>query len=120
MIWIICPCCKLPTLPRSWLHEICPVCSWQNDGQNELDKYEVFGGPNKDYSLAEAQLNFRKYYTMFRPSDRLFTKLNKMAETKKELVETYLLLSECRDKEKGLELIKRYCELFEKINRNRI
>jgi len=34
------------------------VCFWQDDGQDEGEAEEVWGGPNKNLSLSEAQRNF--------------------------------------------------------------
>ena len=38
--------------------EICPVCFWHDDGQDEAEAGEVWGGPNKQLSLRRARLNF--------------------------------------------------------------
>lgn len=66
-----CPCCHYPTLKNRGDFEICALCSWEDDGQNEFNADEIFGGPNGNYSLTEASDNFKKYYTMYRPSDEL-------------------------------------------------
>jgi hypothetical protein len=42
-------------------YEICQVCFWEDDGQDEHDAEEVRGGPNGSLSLREAQNNFRKF-----------------------------------------------------------
>lgn len=56
-----CPCCGYFTLdeksPGSF--EICPVCYWQDDGQ-QFDNPTYAGGAN-ELSLSEARLNFQKY-----------------------------------------------------------
>jgi len=70
-----CPCCGYPTLPSRNNQEICYLCSWQDDGQDDEDSNLVYGGPNNDYSLDEARQNFKKYHIMFRPSDPDFYKL---------------------------------------------
>jgi hypothetical protein len=56
-----CPCCKFKTLHGRGCDEICPVCRWHDDGQDEHDAGTVRGGPNRDLSLREAQHNFRRY-----------------------------------------------------------
>lgn len=56
-----CPCCKFKTLFGRGSYEICPVCFWEDDGQDEHDAEEVRGGPNHDLSLRQAQINFREY-----------------------------------------------------------
>jgi hypothetical protein len=55
-----CPCCGYKTLRGRGRDEICPVCFWHDDGQDEPDAHIVLGGPNRDLSLRQAQENFRK------------------------------------------------------------
>jgi Cysteine-rich CPCC len=38
--------------------ELCPVCWWQDDGQDESDADVVRGGPNGALSLTVARANF--------------------------------------------------------------
>jgi Cysteine-rich CPCC len=64
----LCPCCRLPTLPSRRDFEICWLCDWEDDGQDNHNADKVLGGPNRDYSLTEARLNFTRYLTMYRPS----------------------------------------------------
>jgi Cysteine-rich CPCC len=53
-----CPCCKFKTLCGRAGYEICPVCYWEDDGQDEHDADLVRGGPNGELSLRQAQKNF--------------------------------------------------------------
>lgn len=39
--------------------ELCPVCWWEDDGQDSDDAFEVRATVNGDLSLAEARLNFQ-------------------------------------------------------------
>jgi hypothetical protein len=55
-----CPCCSFITLSGRGSHEICPVCFWNDDGQDDHDADEVRGGPNRGLSLTEARNNFRR------------------------------------------------------------
>lgn len=64
-----CPCCNYPTLPERGSYHICPLCFWEDDGQDEPFCEEVWNGPNGDYSLTEARNNFAEYLTYYRPSD---------------------------------------------------
>ena len=50
-----CPCCKYKTLHSRGGFEICPVCFWEDDGQDDHDADEVRGGPNSTLSLTEAR-----------------------------------------------------------------
>jgi Cysteine-rich CPCC len=54
-----CPCCGFVTLPERSGYEICPVCFWEDDGQDDHDADEVRGGPNGMLSLTAARANFR-------------------------------------------------------------
>jgi hypothetical protein len=54
-----CPCCGYLTLFGRAGFEICQVCYWEDDGQDDHDAEEVRGGPNGDLSLAVARKNFR-------------------------------------------------------------
>lgn len=69
---IKCPCCDLFTLEEHGTFEICIVCGWEDDGQNDENSEMVLGGPNKDYSLKEARANFKKFNCMYRKGDELF------------------------------------------------
>jgi hypothetical protein len=53
-----CPCCGRKSLGERAAWEICRVCWWEDDGQDNIDADEVAGGPNADVSLTAARLNF--------------------------------------------------------------
>src|SRR5690606_15709062 len=42
-----CPCCGHPTLGERAGFEICPVCFWEDDGQDDVDAHVERGGPNR-------------------------------------------------------------------------
>ncbi|MGR9272681.1 CPCC family cysteine-rich protein (plasmid) [Rhizobium leguminosarum] len=46
-----CPCCHFRTLHERGGNEICPVCFWEDDGQDVHDVGDVRGGPNGTLSL---------------------------------------------------------------------
>jgi hypothetical protein len=54
-----CPCCGCKTLGERGGFEICPVCFWEDDGQDDYDADVVRGGPNGALSLTLARLNYR-------------------------------------------------------------
>lgn len=62
-----CPCCKFKTLYGRDHYEICEVCFWEDDGQDEHDAEEVRGGPNGSLSLRQAQDNFRRFGAVEEP-----------------------------------------------------
>jgi hypothetical protein len=60
-----CPCCLFPTLNENGGFEICVICWWEDDGQNDQDADEVRGGPNSHYSLTDARRNFADHGHMY-------------------------------------------------------
>jgi hypothetical protein len=40
-----CPCCGFRTLNERGGYDICPVCFWEDDGQDDADANTVCGGP---------------------------------------------------------------------------
>jgi hypothetical protein len=61
-----CACCGYPTL-EGMPYEICVLCWWENNGQDDPYAHEVWEGTNHGYSLAEARANFERALTMFAP-----------------------------------------------------
>ncbi len=53
-----CPCCGCQTLGERGGWEICEVCFWEDDGQDNHDAEVVRGGPNGSLSLAQARDNY--------------------------------------------------------------
>lgn len=53
-----CPCCGRKTLDSRGEFEICIICWWEDDGQDNKNADEIWGGPNYGVSLTEA----RYYY----------------------------------------------------------
>jgi hypothetical protein len=63
-----CPCCGYIVLD-SEIHDICPICWWQDDPISRTEP-DFIGGANGNVSLCQAQVNFIK----FGVSDKLFLK----------------------------------------------
>ena len=55
-----CPGCSYPTLSERGGYEICRVCNWEDDGQDDKEADEIWGGPNYELSLTENRLNIGK------------------------------------------------------------
>lgn len=51
-----CPSCGYPTLTERNYYEICSICHWEDDGQDEERANEIWGGPNGTFSLTENRL----------------------------------------------------------------
>jgi len=56
-----CPCCGYKTLGERGAYDICPVCYWEDDGQDDQDADVVRGGPNGALSLTQARENYRTF-----------------------------------------------------------
>jgi hypothetical protein len=50
----ICPCCGYRTLLERGAYDICQVCFWEDDGQDDHDADVVRGGPSYELSLTAA------------------------------------------------------------------
>ncbi len=86
----LCPCCYMPTLKERAGYDICPICFWEDDGQDTDDAEIVRGGSNYDYSLKEARNNFEQNHTMYRPSDeKAFKREMKEMPLKKKMYQAF-------------------------------
>jgi hypothetical protein len=54
-----CPCCGFLTLHERGAYDICPVCFWEDDGQDDSDADDVRGGPNGSLSLSAARASYQ-------------------------------------------------------------
>ena len=55
---VLCPCCRHFTLTERGAFQICPVCYWEDDGQDDHNADTVRGGPNGDISLTIGRANY--------------------------------------------------------------
>jgi len=69
-----CPCCGSLTLTERGGFEICDVCFWEDDGQDDADADTVRGGPNGSLSLTQARANFKKFGAC-KKQDRRFVRI---------------------------------------------
>lgn len=51
-----CPGCAYPTLRERGGYEICDVCNWEDDHQDDPVADEIWGGPNGTLSLTQNRL----------------------------------------------------------------
>lgn len=51
-----CPGCGYPTLGERGGYEICSVCDWEDDGQDDAEADEVRGGPNHELTLTQNRI----------------------------------------------------------------
>ncbi|WNZ57620.1 CPCC family cysteine-rich protein [Microbulbifer sp. MKSA007] len=55
-----CPYCDYISLPERGNYLICPVCFWEDDGQ-DIDELDVGSGPNHGITLREGRKNFKDH-----------------------------------------------------------
>lgn len=55
-----CPCCGFRTLKAPESMELCPVCWWEDDGQEDADASEVRLTVNGMLSLNDARMHYRE------------------------------------------------------------
>jgi hypothetical protein len=92
-----CPCCGYPTINGRRAYDICPLCGWEDDGQDDAEHRPpgaaepdaVITGPNHGYSLSEARENFAQYVTMYRPADRDFEHERAQTDVKRRIIAAY-------------------------------
>ena len=56
-----CPCCSYKTLSEKGRFDVCKICFWEDDGQDDIDADIIRGGPNRSLSLTQARLNFSEF-----------------------------------------------------------
>lgn len=64
-----CPCCRFYTLEERGIFDICRICWWEDDGQDDHNADIVTGGPNGKYSLTVARTNFLDHGDMYAADD---------------------------------------------------
>ncbi len=92
-----CPSCGYPTINGRGAFDICPLCGWEDDGQDDAERgpsgsprpADVVGGVNSDYALTEARRNFAEYVTMYRPTDRDFERERAQTDVKRRIIAAY-------------------------------
>ncbi|WP_046216663.1 CPCC family cysteine-rich protein [Paenibacillus wulumuqiensis] len=92
-----CPCCGYPTLEERQSWEICCLCDWEDDGQDDPYADQVWGGPNQDYSLTQARQNFKNHYSMYNDKQIILNQTDKEIQTKKSLIHAFKQLETLDD-----------------------
>ncbi|MEQ8477834.1 CPCC family cysteine-rich protein [Fulvivirga sp.] len=72
-----CPGCGYPSIDERGNYEICAICNWEDDGQDDKHENENWGGPNK-ISLTKNRVNIGK--TLEKYSTSLGGELNSNPE----------------------------------------
>ena len=107
-VYYECPCCGYLILNGRGKNEICPLCNWEDDGQDDPHADEVWGGPNYYLSLTAARKNFSKHLISLDPRDKRFEIHNSeiIKEAKRKMMATYDVMCNETDEEKRGSLLK--------------
>jgi len=84
-----CPVCGYPTLSERGNYDLCVLCDWEDDGQDDDEADEVWYGPNSEYSLSEARMNFARFGTMYRPGTPEFECVRDRLKRNEHLIGLY-------------------------------
>jgi len=116
-----CPGCAYPTLAERDGYEICCVCNWEDDNQDDKEADEIWGGPNYELSLTKNRLNIGEQLAKFAKAinGRINTEpsvvLTILSRHNKKVFELFKTVPEDADlnyqifkdsEEKGQELLK--------------
>ena len=56
-----CPCCGYRTISERGNYDICKICWWEDDGQDNKHSERIMGGPNYGISLVMGRYNYLIY-----------------------------------------------------------
>ena len=68
---ITCPGCGFPTISSRAYFEICDVCFWEDDGQDDENADEIWRGANRGLSLTENRLQIGRRLNPNSPYDSI-------------------------------------------------
>jgi hypothetical protein len=74
-----CPCCGSRTIGERGNYEICKVCWWEDDGQDNKHANKDMGGPNSGVSLTQGRINFINY-GIYDPKRKDLIKIKEVAD----------------------------------------
>jgi len=93
-----CPGCGYPTLSERGEYDICAVCNWEDDNQDDPNADEIWGGPNHRLSLTENRINIGK--TLNNLADSLEGKINQNPKQVMEIFENHKIRMASLDEDK--------------------
>lgn len=106
-----CPSCGFPTLGVRCSWEICLICFWEDDGQDDPDADETWAGPNGNYSLTQHRIKWLRNFEEMKKSDFIGEELTladnvilseEVAANKEELLKLFDSVKRYFGKKRGL------------------
>jgi hypothetical protein len=114
-----CPCCGALTLTSRDQFEICVLCGWEDDGQDDCNADEVKGGPNGNLSLTEARSVF-KQSLILEKEDRAYSRTEAEKLIILDMLETFEKIKYESDPGKLGVLWDNIRKNFEQLNKPKI
>ena len=84
-----CPSCGYLTLSERCSWQICPICFWEDDGQDDFDADTVYDGPNGKSSLTSYRIKFFDEFEKFKTENKESESINEL-----RLLEHYITSNE--------------------------
>jgi hypothetical protein len=106
-----CPSCGYPTLGEREGYEICTLCGWEDDGQDDENADAVWGGPNGGISLNDSRHNFEINIKNFNEAKSEIEK--SFASNKKRMIDCYERILVEADPIKRAAILKELPALYE-------
>ena len=110
-----CPCCGYLTLTGPRIN-ICAICVWSDDGQDDDTASVVRGGSNLDLSLDDARANVRRYLVMYAPDDRRVPAEIELISKKKEIIGEFDAALKAESDGEAIEALCRAREAMSALN----
>ena len=89
---VTCPCCGYMTLTEEG-YDVCTLCSWCDDGQDDFESDRPFNNPSTEVSLTQARIAFRETMTIRPADDKLFALEEALIPLKRELMAVFDMMS---------------------------
>ena len=107
-----CPACGYFSLDERCSWEICQLCFWEDDGQDDFDADKIYGGPNGEYSLTKYRIEFFDEFENFKSENQESELINEfrlldhyISSNEKDIVKVKVKMEEILSDFKG-KLIK--------------
>jgi hypothetical protein len=114
-----CPACGYPTLDERSAWEICAICWWEDDGQDDLEADEVWGGPNGDYSLTQWRLRVAKTLAALSGDSADHSSVEKDIGVLLKTIHSTIESGHATDMDKLIKQLKMMMLLFDKLHQSR-
>ncbi|WP_081768446.1 CPCC family cysteine-rich protein [Hymenobacter swuensis] len=110
-----CPACGYPTLGERAGYEICSICEWEDDGQDDEAADEIWGGPNGNYSLTQWRRTTAEMLAILTTSSAAHRPEKKLIGLLLNSIQASVRSGHANESNKMIEQIETITLLFEKL-----